>query len=266
MKKLVAVLVLGLGFSVDMHAQDTRNKPEVAEIYKMFFKTMWRRMDLEEKQNQPFFSKNAQLPKLLIEAMEKGLIKPYTSDSCLVQLTDEQVRYNLYYSGEQLVPQDPNDPFSPMVMKKINTRRDPTIWTAVYLREDVIFDRNRSRMYYYIRSVSLTIPAKPTYQNTYGVTGEGSFYLHFKYEEVIDLFRTPEYQKLAIWYNNQNIGAHRNMSDAFELRLFSAPIIKVSNFEDADLRQLEPDPWKVLLLQQKMEFDLVNYESELWEY
>ena len=62
-----------------------------------------------------------------------------------------------------------------------------------------------------------------------------------------------------------------NMSDAFELRLFSAPIIKISNAQDEDIRQLyademASDPMKAVIIQQKYEYDLMEYESELWEY
>ena len=48
---------------------------------------------------------------------------------------------------------------------------------------------------------------------------------------------------IAIWYNNQNQAQHRNFGDALELRLFNAPIVKVSNAENLDISQLESDPF-----------------------
>ena len=74
-----------------------------------------------------------------------------------------------------------------------------------------------------------------------------------------------------MYYNLQNPGKHLNLSDAFELRLFNAPIVKISNPQDLDIRQqysdeLASDPLKVIVIQQKYEYDLMEYESELWEY
>ena len=39
----------------------------------MMKKTLWRRIDLKEKQNQSMFSKNNELPKYLIEAVKAGV-------------------------------------------------------------------------------------------------------------------------------------------------------------------------------------------------
>ena len=81
----------------------------------------------------------------------------------------------------------------------------------------------------------------------------------------MNLFRGP-FADRAIWYNNQNQAQHRNYGDAFELRLFSAPITKMSNAQNLDIRQMTSDPYEAVMLQQKMEYDLMEYESELWEY
>ena len=61
------------------------------------------------------------------------------------------------------------------------------------------------------------------------------------------------------------------MSDAMELRLFSAPIIKVANNQDLDIRQefqdeIAADPLRAMLIQKQLEYDLAEYEAELWSY
>jgi len=142
------------------------------------------------------------------------------------------------------------------------------LFSVLYLREDVIFDRNRSRMYNYIRSVSLYLPKDAG--ALYNPNGFEKQIAHFRYDDVVALFRGP-YADRAIYYNNQNVGKHMNMSDAFELRLFRAPIIKISNDQDLDIRQLygeemQNDPMSVIVIQQQYEYDLMEYESELWEY
>ncbi len=257
-------------------------KPAVAEDQQMFKKMVVRRMDLKEKQNSPFFSLNGEISRLLIEAVDEGLITPYRSDSCINFMPD------IIFVSNISVEQETN----PFVGGGFNTggfddntdenageagaeSDEPRLlaipeeeFSILYIREEVIFDRNRSRMYNYIKSLSLYLP--PEAGTTYNPGGFEKPIAHFSYDEVVALFRGP-YADKAIYYNNQNPGAHLNMSDAFELRLFNAPITKVSNDQDLDIRQLYADemardPMSVIVIQQKYEYDLMEYESELWEY
>lgn len=271
MKRLGYVFIACLISVMTLTAQDTNNKPEVNEIYKMFSKTMWRRMDLEIKQNRPFFSRNGEISKVLMKALAAGDLKVYRSDSCLNVMPDSTVQKMLAFTIQETRPQDPNDPYSPMVTMDVTTPIPGNLWSVLYLKEDVIFDRNRSRMYWYIRTITMTVPGKPEYVQQYGITGELSNYLHFKYDEVVEVLRSEKYSSEAIWYNGQNVSAHRNLADAMELRLFSAPITKVSNNQDLDIRQMYQneialDPMVQLIIQQQLEFDLAEYEAELWSY
>ena len=54
---------------------------KVHESYLMWKKTLWRRVDLKEKQNKPFFARNREISKIIIEAVERGVLIPYNSDS-----------------------------------------------------------------------------------------------------------------------------------------------------------------------------------------
>ncbi len=284
MKKLGYVLVLVLLTSVTGYAQEMAPliKPVVAEDQQLFKKMVWRRMDLREKQNSPFFSLNGEISRLLIEAVDEGLITPYRSDSCINFMPDIIFVSNISVEQEQ----------NPFVGGGFNTggfddntdessgstdteSDEPRLlaipeeeFSILYIREEVIFDRNRSRMYNYIQSLSLYLP--PDAGTTYNPGGFEKQIAHFSYDEVVALFRGP-YAEKAIYYNNQNPGKHLNMSDAFELRLFNAPITKISNDQDLDIRQLygeemARDPMSVIVIQQKYEYDLMEYESELWEY
>jgi hypothetical protein len=143
-----------------------------------------------------------------------------------------------------------------------------TTFSVLYLKEDVIFDRNRSRMYNYIRSIGLYMPSSAN--STYNPQGIEEPVAFFRYQDLMDLFRGP-YVKRAIWYNNQNMAAHVNFADAFELRLFRAQIVKISNAEDRDIRQqfsakIAENPLNAMIIQQQYEYDLMEYESEMWEY
>ena len=61
----------------------------------MMKKTLWRRIDLKEKQNQSMFSKNNEITKYLIDAMKAGLIDGYENDSVTTKLTPEKMQKRL---------------------------------------------------------------------------------------------------------------------------------------------------------------------------
>lgn len=286
MKRLGYVLVFCLALSMGYAQEELAPlvKPEVEDTQVMFRKTVWRRMDMGEKQNKPFFSKNGELSRLLIEAVDEGLLTPYRSDSCINFMPDIIFVSNIsverednpfvgggFNSGgfdsfdDNSNNQDAADDTSDE--PKLESI-PPDLFSVLYLREDVIFDRNRSRMYNYIRSLSIALPRDAG--SLYNEAGFEKIVAHFRYDDVVALFRGP-YADRAIYYNNQNPGQHMNMSDAFELRLFRAPITKISNADDLDIRQIyadkmASDPMSVIVIQQQYEFDLMEYESELWEY
>ena len=45
---------------------------QVHESYLMWKRTLWRRVDLMEKQNKPFFAINRELSKVMIDAVQRG--------------------------------------------------------------------------------------------------------------------------------------------------------------------------------------------------
>ncbi len=93
MKKLNKILVLYVLLSVltvdnsysQVSAESNGYNPlslrQVHESYLMWKKTLWRRVDLKEKQNKPFFARNREISKIIIEAVERGVLIPYNSDS-----------------------------------------------------------------------------------------------------------------------------------------------------------------------------------------
>jgi len=287
MKKLGYVVVFSLSLSFGFAQEELAPlvKPEVDESQVMFKKTIWRRMHLKEKQNLPFFSLNGEISRLLIQAVDEGLLTPYRSDSCINFMPDIIFVSNISVEREQ-------NPFvgggfnsggfdsfgdegsadDAAVEDSGEQARQEAIpedlFSVLHIKEDVIFDRNRSRMYNYIRSLSIALPRDAG--SEYNPAGFERKVAHFRYDDVVALFRGP-YADKAVYYNLQNPGKHLNMSDAFELRLFNAPIVKISNPQDLDIRQqysdeLASDPLKVIVIQQKYEYDLMEYESELWEY
>ena len=125
------------------------------------------------------------------------------------------------------------------------------------IKEDWIFDRKRSRLYYDIQTVTLYLPADKNPQ------GLELPIASFKYSDLDKLFRSDP--KKFIWYNPQNQAQHKNLSDAFDLRLFYGRITKVANPGDTDLVGMYGDK-EGLLKSYQTEYELMETEHSLWEY
>lgn len=278
MKKLSYALIVSTLltiFSITVYAQEVRTapaiKPKVIESQVLFKKTIWRRMDLKERQNRPFFSINGELTAVIIEAAKKGLIFPYDNDSCTTRLPlkvfEERISQEDDSGDDPNAGADPDDPFAQLNQQNATPENDGPIWIPanefdnLQIKEDLFFDRLRSRMYYDIKAVTLYLPSTSFYNNG----GFNKQIASFKYSELEKLFREVMPEK-SIWYNNQNQAQHRNFADAFALRLFSAPIIKISNATDKTIREIYGEGKQGIIASQKLEHELVDFENQLWEF
>ena len=246
-------------------------KPKVVESQIMFKKTVWRRMDLNEKQNKPFFSINGEVTKVLIDAARKGLIFPYDNDSCTTRMSmdifEEKIIQEQDESSSEPDPfANTNDPFAQLDQQQSTEPQGP-LWippsefNILQIKEDLYFDRLRSRMYYDIKSITIYLSATSFYNQA----GFQKQIASFKYEDVEKLFREVLPDQ-AIWYNNQNLAANLNMADAFQLRMFSAPIVKISNATDQSIREIYGQGKKGITAAQQLEHELISFENEMWEF
>lgn len=279
MKKLSYALVLGTFLtilSVSAFAQEPQTapaiKPKVVKSQVLYKKTIWRRMDLNERQNKPFFSTNGEITDVIIEAARKGLIFPYENDSCLSRLSMKTFEERIQIEDEESDPSgggggdDPDDIFNQLTPQNGGDSEGPqwippAEFDVLELKEQLFFDRLRSRMYFEIEAVTLYLPASSQYN--YG--GFNKQIASFKFSELEKLFREVMPER-SIWYNNQNQAQHRNFADAFTLRLFSAPIVKICNDNDQSIREIYGQGKKGVIAAQKLEHELVDFENQLWEY
>jgi len=286
MKKLsvilsLAVMVMLPGFAnaQESTGPDTTgyNPLSIRPIHEsdiMYKKGLLRAIDLREKQNQPLFSKNREISRLLVDAVMAGEIIPYFNDSLNYgtyngngQLTIDE------FKQKMLIPSD----VAPLSKEEIEialANGDSSVLqqggpeyffaTDLYqmqISEDLIFDKQRSRMYYDIHAITILIPS----DHPSNIKGIEIPIASFKYVELVEkLFKdNPK----AIWYNPQNDESHKNLADAFELRLFSSYIIKVSNPKDAYLVDIYGgDQFRGIMASQWAAFELLEYEHNLWEF
>lgn len=228
----------------------------------MFKKAVWRRINLLEKQNKGFFAKGNEISKILLDAVKRGDIKPYSNDSLTTRLSLEEFAERL--QNPELV-QDPADAafgaddsgFGNEGQQEVVANTDFLVsdCSILDLKEDLIFDKQRSRIYFDIQAVAVVIPSD---KHPSGLDKEVCW-LSYK-EVVMNVFSKD---KSAIWYNRQNSAEHRTLADAFELRLFGSKITKVANPDNLMLQDIYGE---ALLSTYKAEADLMEFEHNLWEY
>lgn len=244
----------------------------------MYQKTVTRAVDLREQQNQPLFAKDHEITRIIIDAVKRGDAQPYLNDSLETEITVEQFLTNITIpSAEAEVSEedlafmanddggwddeggDEGADAGPAV-KKVEYFFPKDLY-QMQIREDLIFDKQRSRMYYDILAVTMFVPA----DHPDNIKGIEIPIASFSYKELHD--KTFKDNPDAIWFNPFNDAEHRNLADAFELRLFSSYIIKVSNPNDEYLVDTYGgDPKVGIMASQWKAFELLEYEHNLWEF
>ncbi len=269
-KTILAFSAILLSISI-AGAQEGFNQNSVRPVHTsdvMYKKTVTRAIDLREKQNLPLFARNRELTALLIDAVNKGTIKAYENDSLQKQLTIDEFSKRLLSPAAAAIPEDTSllylehgDDWRKIVEAMQDEKYMARDLYQLELKEEVLFDKQRSRMMYDIQTLTVYIPADHPMNQTGIQKTLGSF----SYKELVEnLFRdNPK----ALWFNVQNDREHKNLADAFELRLFSSYIIKISNPNDAYLTDIYGgDPQKGMMASTWAAHELMEYEHNLWEF
>lgn len=299
MKKLTNILsgaavllTVGFGAVAQEKTDNGINPNSVRPIHEsnvMWKTTLWRRVDLNEKQNQPFFAKNSEITKFLMEGVKAGLLTAYNSDSLTSKLTLDQFKQRLQVenlggglSDEEkkagFSEESTDDGWGDTKPKKDDKNKsktaaaqpapEPATSTSdveyfpqelniIELKEDLVFDKQRSRMYYDIQTITIILPAAKT------AKGFDVPVATFQYKELDKYFRS---NPKCVWYNSHNVAQHKNMADAFDLRLFYGRIIKQSNPRDQFLTDKFGSEREGLVKSQQLEYELMEFEHNLWEY
>jgi gliding motility associated protien GldN len=240
--------------------------------YQMYKKTLIRMIDLREKQNQPIFSKGKEITRIIIDAVKEGKLTAYATDSLELGKVFSKEEFDkamvipsdeVALTPEEQAFQDANKTDNVFGGPETPTTTGPNFFNPdelyqLEIKEDYIFDRQRSRMYYDIQCFTMKIPSE---KNIKGIELPVAT---FKYKDLVDVFKNDP---RAIWFNSQNDSEHRNMADAFDLRLFSSYLIKVSNPKDQYLADIYTgSPKEAILAAQWKANELMEYEHNLWEF
>ncbi|QHL89408.1 gliding motility protein GldN [Nibribacter ruber] len=251
----------------------------------MFKKTVWRLIDLREKQNKPMFSPGKEITKLIVDAVKRGELQPYATDSLnrpitpqefltaispaqggATVLTEEEKKAGFGTADAAAADDGWGAPAAPAKGGKTAAAAPMTASNELFanqlyqleLKEDVVFDKKRSRLYHDIQSLTITVPSK------FDPLGIEKTAASFKFSELAKVFKAHPDE--AIWFNQQNDAQHKNLADAFDLWLFSSYITKVSNVNNERLDEVYGGGKKGLLAAQQAMEELIEFEYSLWSY
>ena len=237
-------------------------------MYKM---TVWRRIDFREKCNEPMFASGNQISKFIMMAVQNGTLIPYTTDSVNRKMTKEQFLEKIKdptagdvsatpaagdewgaapATGAAAAPAAPSTPilFEPVQLYLFD------------MKEDLVFDKQRSRMYNDIQVFTMILDSK------FSVKSLEEQIASFRYKDLIKAFNGMPGAK---WYNFQNRAEDKKIGDAFDLRLFCSRITKISNPGNNTIDQIDAyskNAKTVLITSQQFEYDIVEKENELWDF
>lgn len=256
----------------------------IHEDDQLWRRTVWVRMDCKEKQNKPFFAKNNEITKVIIEAVKAGILRPYQNDSLNTRMSYESFIENLTIPGtdEGLSEEEKEmgfgtedgwgdsgwdegadgggDKEADAAVPASSNEFFPKDISILNIRIDLIFDKKRSRWYRDIQAITLILPAE---KNT--AKGIDQDIASFSYKELVEnVFKD---NGNAIWYNDSNNPKeHRNLSEAFDLTLYAAHMEKYSNPDDAYISDIYGVDKSFIVASMQLEHQLVDFETEFWEY
>ncbi|HYE56812.1 MAG TPA: gliding motility protein GldN [Chitinophagaceae bacterium] len=231
---------------------------------------LWREIDVHEKMNLPFVYKadddngNQRFINILLNAIKSGEITAFdpVDDRFTTPITMKQITRTLI--GEPKVIQVPDwakDPDGSKGIMRDSTIIDeynPDIVEKYMIKEDIVFDKESSRMHVRILGIA---PLK-SIRNT-----DGSF------RAVTPMFWVyyPDLRPLLAKYeayNGKNYGARMSWEELFESRMFASRIIKstIENPYDQFIDGYIKDPILRLLEGENIKERIFNYEQDLWSY
>jgi gliding motility associated protien GldN len=281
MKTLIVTVVVILGFTMTSLAQTVFDNPPDriwdTEYYQdrlpvpyphlrkadvFFAKRVWRVIDLREKINHPLYypfqptNGRISLMGVILKGLEENSITAYSAadDEFKTPLSPEEVKRVLVKSDTL------RDRYDPFTNEKLNdsvieTPFDPALVTMIRLKEDWIFDRQRSVLE--VRILGMC-PVREDYDNEGNLKGTRvDFWVYF-----------PQVRTILVKnevFNRFNDGQRLTYDDWFFKRLFSSYVIKESNVYDRSINAYAPG-LDALLESERIENDTFVFEHDLWEY
>ena len=237
-----------------------------------YIQRVWREIDVHEKLNIPFVYKaegddgNQRFIMILLNAIKKGEVTAFSAvggdDRFTTPLPFSQIAELMVGKPKtQQIPDWANDPDGSKGLMKdtiISTEFNPDLVERYWIKEDVVFDKESSRMYTRILGIA---PLQTI------VNDDGSFRAVTPIFWVYYPDLRPMLAKFDV-YNGRNFGAKMSWEELFESRMFASRIIKsrINNPNDFYISSYVKDPILALLEGENIKEKIFNYEQDLWSY
>jgi gliding motility associated protien GldN len=236
-----------------------------------YMQRVWREIDVKEKMNLPFVYKadgdygNQRFIMILLNALKNDSLVAFDAtvdDRFTTPVTFAKISEQLI--GKPKVEQIPDwtkDPDGTKGIMKdtvISEIFNPDQIERYWIKEDVVFDKESSRMYTRILGIA---PLKTI------LNPDGSFRAVTPIFWVYYPDLRPMLAKYEV-YNGKNYGARMSWEELFESRMFASRVIKstIGNPNDLLISLYVKDPILALLEGENIKDKIFNYEQDLWSY
>ncbi len=234
----------------------------------LWTKTVWREVDMMEKQNMPFryegdeSTGGGMFVEILLDAVRRGKIDAYSAfggdDRFTTKTTIEQITEQITPSAQEF---DVDGPDGEIIHRVIRREFDPHSVTKLRIKEEWVFDRNQGKMIAKIVGIAPVLDVYNEADHTY----KGSFAICWlSYPQVREVLAGYEV------YNAANNANRNTWEDFFERRMFASRITKVSNPLNQKLDEVfgtdERGKMESLYEGQHIANGIFNHEHDKWEY
>jgi gliding motility associated protien GldN len=243
--------------------------PALREADVMYRKRIWREIDVREKMNKFLTYPRQPLIDVLMEHIKAGELTAYYATSSGPKDNGDEFkrpyrRLSEFTSStgggkEKIQIADIKDPNSGVMKDSVVEKSfDAGSIVAYRLKEDWIFDKQRSVFEPRIIGIAPVVAQLNTNGDTIGT--RALFWVYY-----------PEARNVlahAQVFNRHSDGTNLSFDDVFIKRMFSSYIIKESNSDDIPLKNYAnvKNQMDALYEGERVKKDLMNYESDLWEY
>ena len=240
----------------------------VREADVMYYKRLWRVIDLREKLNHPLYYplqpikeigyERVALFDILKRAIEEGTITAYQEEDDGGQFRTPLTKSEASSKLSREVTESVFDPATGLdVETTYNIELSAANVTAYWIKEDWVFDRERSVME--ARIIGIMPIVEEENPETGLVDKRGLFWIYFP--EARYVFANQEV------YNGANDGSRLTFEDLFRKRIFSSYIMAETNvYENRVLDDYKKNGIDRLLEARRIEEELINFEHDMWQY
>ncbi|MEN0004851.1 MAG: gliding motility protein GldN [Bacteroidota bacterium] len=228
--------------------------PPIREADILWKKRIWRVIDTREKMNLPFRYPKMPFINILLNEIETGNIKAYSTEDDAFTLS-----LNAGDLSDILVERDTVEIIDPVTgeptFQAIENRLDPTSITRYRMKEIWFFDSNSS-------SLRVRILGMAPIQDVYDDNG------NFKYSKPLFWIYYPDCRQAFAKYkvfNSANDQSVMTWEDHLEMRFFSSYITKESNVNDLRLEDYLSGR-DLLIASERIKQELFNKEQDMWSY